>query len=474
MFDKLKQIINKIEKEGSEFVEARYDELKIQTIIKENQRIQECKAMKQAGVGFNVFYEGASGYAFSPNLGLNKLEESAFTALKIAKASAKIVKSKTVVKPQGGAVSKHLKAEVKSPAWEVGLEDKMDLVKRMEKSAQENGKNISSMKVFYGELSGEKMFTNSEQKEIHWHPYLLDMSCLVTSKDQQGNLLTGSQSKGGSVGLEYFNKTGNRPEDIGKDAALWAKEKLEAKAAPAGKYPALCENLLTGVLAHESFGHMTEGDFIASKASPLHNKIGEKLGSDKVSIIDEGILSYNGDLYGMYLPYDDQGIETKKVILMQNGILKNFLHTRSTASMLNDTSTGNARAVNFAYPPIPRMKNTYFMPGDLTEEEALEELGTGIYAIQSAGGQVELDGSFVFLASRGYWIENGEKKYPLKDVTLSGNILDLLKNVRGATKDLKIFSGYFGGCGKDGQFPLPVGLGGPKLLVDRVQFGGET
>jgi TldD protein len=455
-------------------VEARYDELKIQTIIKENQRIQECKAMRQGGVGFNVFYKGATGYAFSPNLNLKKLEESAFTAFKIAKASAKMVKSQSIVNIEHGHENIHLKPKLKEPAWEVELDEKMKLMKRMEKSAQDNGKNISSLKVFYGELSGEKMFTNSEEKQIHWHPYILDMRCLVTSKDQQGNLLTGSQSKGGSVGLEYFNKEGNTPEDIGRDAAIWAKEKLKAKAAPAGKYPALCENLLTGVLAHESFGHMTEGDFIASKASPLHNKIGEKLGTDKVSIIDEGILSTNEDLNGMYLPYDDQGIETKKVILMENGILKSFLHTRTTARLLDSKSTGNARAVNFAYPPIPRMKNTYFMPGDLTEEEALEDLGTGIFAIQSAGGQVELDGSFVFLASRGYWIENGEKKYPLKDVTLSGNILDLLKNVKGATKDLEIFSGYFGGCGKDGQFPLPVGLGGPKLLVDSVQFGGEA
>jgi TldD protein len=474
MFDKLHHIIKRVEKEGADFVEARYDELKIQTIIKENHRIQECKAMRQGGVGFNIFYKGATGYAFSPNLNSEHLEKSAFSAFNIAKASAEMVKSKSIVNIEQDSEKIHLKPKLKEPAWEVELDKKMKLMKRMEQSAQENGKNISSLKVFYGELSGEKMFTNSEEKEIHWHPYILDMRCLVTSKDQQGNLLTGAQSKGGSVGLEYFNKKGNTPENIGKDAAIWAKEKLKAKAAPAGEYPALCENLLTGVLAHESFGHMTEGDFITSKASPLYNKIGEKLGTEKVSIIDEGILSHNGDLNGMYLPYDDQGIETKKVVLMENGILKNFLHTRTTAQMLDAKSTGNARAVNFAYPPIPRMKNTYFMPGDLTEEEALEELGTGIYAIQSAGGQVELDGSFVFLASRGYWIENGEKKYPLKDVTLSGNILDLLNNVKGATKDLKIFSGYFGGCGKDGQFPLPVGLGGPKLLVDSVQFGGEA
>lgn len=474
MFDDLNKIIKKLENKDSDFVEARYDELKIQTIIKENERIQECKAMKQVGVGFNVFYKGATGYAFSPDIDSKRMEKAANTALKIAKASAMESKGKSELAYQKGEKNVHLKPKIKKPAWKIELAEKMEYLNRMEDSAKEYGENISSLKVFYGELSGEKMFTNTEGKEIHWHPYLLDMRCLVTSKNEQGNLLTGSDTRGGSVGLEYFQKEGNHPEDIGKNAALWAKEKLKAKAAPAGKYSALCENLLTGVLAHESFGHMTEGDFIVSEASPLYNKLGEKLGSEMVSIIDEGVLNSNYNLNGYYLPYDDQGIKTQKVMLMEDGVLKNFLHTRSTAGMLNQEPTGNSRAVNFSFPPIPRMKNTYFAPGDLSEEEALEELGTGIYAIKSAGGQVELDGSFVFLASRGYWVENGEKKYPLKDVTLSGNILDLLKNVKGLTKDLEIFSSYFGGCGKDGQFPLPVGLGGPKLLVDNVQFGGES
>ncbi|NIR17629.1 MAG: hypothetical protein GWN86_28480, partial [Desulfobacterales bacterium] len=111
------------------------------------------------------------------------------------------------------------------------------------------------------------------------------------------------------------------------------------------------------------------------------------------------------------------------------------------------------------------MTNTYFLPGNLTEEEAFEQLGTGVYAIQTSGGQVENDGSFVFKAIRGYWIENGEIQYPIREVALSGNILDLLSKVEGGTKNLKLSSGYFGGCGKGDQFPLPTGMGGPQLLI---------
>ncbi|MEJ2278525.1 MAG: TldD/PmbA family protein [Candidatus Lokiarchaeota archaeon] len=474
MLDKLRSIIDKVEKLGADFVEARYDELNIQTIIKENERIEECKKIRRAGAGFNIYYKGATGYAFSADLTADKLLECAENAFNIAKASSDVTGIKTEFPKERSAPMVILNPSIKEPAWEEDLDYKMKLVERMEKSAKEFGENIASLRLYYADVSGEKLFVNSEGRKIHWYPYILDLRTFVTSKNAQSNLLTASDSISGSLGLEYIKQDDCTPENIGKNAALWAKEKLDAKAAPAGKFSALCENLLAGVLAHESFGHLTEGDFVISKASPIHNKLNERLGSDEVTIIDEGVIPVSKDIRPFWLPYDDQGIKTKKTTLMDMGTLKEFLHSRATASFFKAEPTGNARAVNYTFPPIPRMKNTYFAPGNLSEEEALEELNNGIYAIRSSGGQVELDGSFIFQANRGYWVENGEKKYPLKDVTLSGNILELLKNVRGATKDLKMSSGYFGGCGKDGQFPLPVGLGGPKLLIDNVRFGGES
>ncbi|TFF63838.1 MAG: TldD/PmbA family protein [Promethearchaeota archaeon] len=474
MIEKLQSVIKHLENKGAEFVEARYDELNIQTIIKEKERIEECKKMKRAGAGFNVYYKGATGYAFSADLTDERLIQCAESALSIAKASSTATKIKSQFPKDSSVPKVDLKPSIKEPAWEEDLDYKMELVNRMQRSAKEYGEKISSLRLFYADLSGEKYFVNSEGRSIHWFPHVLDLRCLVISKNEQGNLLTAFDSVSGSIGLEYIKNEGTTPEDIGKNAALWANEKLKAKAAPAGKFTALCENLLTGVLAHESFGHLTEGDFVISKASPIHNKLGEKLGSEHVTIIDEGVIPIDKDVCGFWLPYDDQGIKTTRTVLMDKGILKGFLHSRATANHFGHDPTGNARAVNYTFPPIPRMKNTYFAPGDLSEEEALEEIKSGIYAIQTLGGQVELDGSFIFQATRGYWIENGEKKYPLKDVTLSGNILELLKNVKGATKDFKLLSGYFGGCGKDGQFPLPVGTGGPKLLVDQVRFGGES
>jgi TldD protein len=475
MFDLLQSIISKVESQGADFVDARYDELLLRTIIKENGRITQLKSMQRIGVGFNVYYQGASAYAFSADVSSSKaLEHAAKDALGIAKATASEVIVKSEVEPRQPSRNIVQKSSIREPAWLSDPADRLDVINRMESSAQDYGKNINSLILYYGELSGEKVFTNSDGTEVEWNPFILDIRCSVVSKTPEGDLVRAADGRGGSFGMEYFKQKDCSPEDYGRNAALWAKEQLDAKAAPAGVFRALCENILVGVLAHESFGHLTEADSIVSKSSPIHDKLGEKLGSEHVTIIDEGTPSFSAGSTPLWLPYDDEGIETTKTILLEKGILKNFLTSRSTGKLLGAELSGNARAINFAYPPIPRMKNTYFTPGDLNEEEALELLGTGIYAIRTSGGQVDDTGDFLFKAVRGYWVENGEKKHPLKDVSLVGNILQLLKNVEGATRDFELSSGYFGGCGKGGQYPLPVGDGGPKLVINDVRFGGES
>jgi TldD protein len=317
------------------------------------------------------------------------------------------------------------------------------------------------------------MVANSDGSEIIWDFLITDLRLLVTSKTTAGALVNGSEGHGGSYGIEDFESGEFTPEKIGEQAGKNAKEQLKAKACPAGKFRALVEEDLVGVLAHESFGHLSEADFVVTGGSPLAEKVGKAIGSEHATIIDGGIPDIK-KYGGLWLPYDDQGTATNQTTVLEKGILKHYLHNRGTAKKLEQEPTGNARAVSFVFPPIPRMTNTYFMPGTLSEDEAIEQLGTGVFAIQSSGGQVQGDGSFLFKAIRGYWVENGEIQYPIREVSLSGNILELLSRVEGGTKDLKLTSGYFGGCGKGGQFPLPVGMGGPKLLINEVTFGGEA
>ncbi|MHA1930262.1 MAG: TldD/PmbA family protein, partial [Candidatus Thorarchaeota archaeon] len=318
-----------------------------------------------------------------------------------------------------------------------------------------------------------KIFANSDGSEISWDFLVTDLRCYVTSKTDSGAMVEGVKTLGGTLGLEAFATGENTPEEMGKGAGTIAKEQLKAKACPAGKFKTLIENTLVGVLAHESFGHLSEADFIVTGGSPLTGKIGSTLGSEHATLVDGGVPDIK-KLGGLWLPYDDQGTPTDQTTLLNKGVFEHYLHNRGTANKLGQQITGNARAVSFVFPPIPRMTNTYFMPGDLNEEEAMELLGTGVYAIQTSGGQVTGDGRFLFKAVRGYWVENGEIKYPIREVSLSGNILELLSKIEGATSDFGMYCGYFGGCGKGGQSPLPTGVGGPKLVIDGVTFGGQA
>lgn len=471
MFDLLQYGVKKGEESGADFVEARFDDLSIREILVEKKIVKDVKSLRRVGVGIYTYHHGATGYSFAVDLSKKAIAEAAARSVNIAKASSAIAQAKVEPGDVAPSKSKQLKLKVKKHPRDFPLSFKKDMILRAVESSEEHGKHISSITGRYGELYGEKMFINSSGTEISWSPIVSDLRISVVSK-KADLLIDGADGFGGSFGLEEFDVSEHSPETLGENAGKWAAEKLEAKPAPPGKHRALCENMLVGVLAHESFGHLTEADFIVSGMSPLAGKLGGQLGSETATIIDEGTLDpekYNG----FWLPFDDQGVKTSKVTILDRGKLARYLHSRETAALMKESSTGNARAINYNFPPIVRMRNTYFTPGDLSFEEALELLDTGIYAIRTSGGQASADGTFMFKARRGYYVENGKIKHPLREVTLAGSILTFLQNVEGATKELIIRSGYFGGCGKDEQWPLPVGFGGPHLVVREVQFGGE-
>ena len=473
MFDLLRYGLDTGEKLGADYVEARFDDLQLRTLVKENQKMKETNLNRRRGLGIVAYYKGVPGYSYTASLEKSAIKECVKNAFGIAKASSEIATLKLDFERRKKTTKEHeLKLLLKKHPKDFDLEYKIDLLDRIEKTALGDVDWIKSSRALYGEFYGQKYLMNTDGDEISWEPIVVDLRINLTAVGIGDFLVSGSNGAGGSKGLEFFDLKENTPETLGKDVHKWTNEQREAKAAPAGKFRALCDNRLSGVLAHESFGHCTEADFILTNSSALKDRIGETIGTEIVNIYDEGTPDpkYNG----FWLPYDDEGSKTTKTVLMENGVLKSYLHNRSSSKILQQNVTGNARAINYRFNPIPRMKNTYFGPGDLTEEEAIENLKEGIYAIQTSGGQVNPTlGTFLFKAVRGYWIENGEIKYPIKDVTIKGDILSLLKNVEGLTKELKISSGYFGGCGKDAQFPLPVGLGAPKILFSEATFGGE-
>ncbi|NJL81896.1 MAG: TldD/PmbA family protein [Chloroflexaceae bacterium] len=249
-------------------------------------------------------------------------------------------------------------------------------------------------------------------------------------------------------------------------AAERAIRQLRAKSVKGGQYTVILDPHLSGVFIHEAFGHLSEGDFLYENP-----RMQDLLALDKPMGIEQLTVTDDATLPGLpgSFHYDDEGVPAQKKYLIKNGVLAGRLHSRETAGKMAETPTGNARAINASYPPIVRMTNTAIEPGDRTVEEMIRDIDNGIYAVRMLGGQTNGE-LFTFAAAEGYWIRNGAIAEPVSDVTLSGNVFQTLKDIEQIGSDTHYTSG---GCGKAGQMPLPVSVGGPHLRIKNVVVGGR-
>ena len=245
--------------------------------------------------------------------------------------------------------------------------------------------------------------------------------------------------------------------------------RLDAVEAPAGEQTVILGPGWPGILLHEAIGHGLEGDFNRKKTSAFADLVGKKVASEQITIVDDGtLLNKRGSL-----TIDDEGTPSQKTVLIENGILKNFMQDRLNAKLMNTNATGNGRRESYSCIPMPRMTNTYMIDGKYEHNELIESTTNGIYATQFSGGQVDItSGKFVFSASEAYEIKNGRIGRPIKGATLIGNGPDVLKKVSMVANNLELDNGI-GTCGKEGQ-SVPVGVGQPSLKVDNLTVGGTV
>ncbi len=274
---------------------------------------------------------------------------------------------------------------------------------------------------------------------------------------KMGKFQTYADRKGGTFGIRDLYtllEKGNLAEEIGKTVSMM----IEGKSINSGRYDVIIDPAFAGLLAHESFGHMTEADAITTRASALTDRLGERLAPDFVSIIDDPTLQQ-----GAWNLLDDEGVIGKQNIILNKGILESYMSDRKNAYKLGSVSTGSSRASDYGYPPIVRMSNTSFLPHDHSFDEMVEDVTNGLFLKGHAGGESGTTGKFSFRSQVGYLIERGELTDIISSVTLNGNILDYLKKIDAVGRDfsLEVDCG-FGGCGKGGQRAL-VGLGGTYI-----------
>ncbi|MCD7782194.1 MAG: TldD/PmbA family protein [Methanosphaera sp.] len=449
--DYFQRILRKLE-EQVDYAEIRVVNSKNNTLVMKDHNIDNVDTGMNFAVAIRVLQNGAWGSAYTSDI--NKVEEVAQKATTLA-AKLRSDVELTDVEPQVDNVV----SQAKLPIDEITQEEKIATMRELDSIAQLD--NIHSINISYSENESNNLFINSDTTNIQstTNRTVLSMNS-VASNGQVMQI--GHQSLGGVQGFELIQKADL--EKFGREISQKAVSLLDAKTPPSGDYPVILDPELAGVFIHEALGHASEADIILQNDSILKNRIGTKIGSDLVTVVDDPSIATG---FGYY-PYDVEGIKTSENVLVENGVLKNIMSSRETAGKFDRLSSGNARC-SISDQPIVRMSNTYIKPGDSSFDELIESMNNAIYLKGSRGGQVDTGrGVFQFNAVEAYTIDNGELGDHLRDVSLSGSTLDILNNITGLGSDFKLNVGY---CGKDGQ-TVPVGDGGPHVRVSRATVGG--
>ena len=420
-------------------------------IVLDNGKLEEIAEAPFQGAAVRALAGGAWGFVTTDNV--DGLKDEIALADRIARKIDGRENLDLAVAPAG----KSIEVPVKKDPKNLSLEEKVTLLREIEDAAKMKG--VSSTQAVYSEVEILTHYTSSEGLDLE--SKMVRTGFVISAVAHRNGLYqTDGEGRSGVGGLELFDR--EDPVALAKVVGETAVALLDAQSPKGGTFPVVLDQELAGVFVHEAVGHATEGDIILEGDSCLEGKLGQQIGSELVTVKDDPSLMRNG-----YYPFDDEGSKAQETVLVEKGVLKSYLNSRETAGRLGGVPR-NARAEGTDR-PVVRMSNTFIDNGDWKLEEILEELGSGIYLAGSRGGQVSTgEGVFQFNAKRGYLIEKGVKTKLLRDVSLSGKILQTMLDVKAVGNDLKFNSGR---CGKAGQL-VPVSDGSPHLLIAKATVGG--
>ncbi len=456
----LQNILNIALSRGADFSEI-YLEYKIYNFINmEEDIIKETAESISLGLGIRVLSGEKTGYGYTNDLSFEKIKKAALTAASIA-SSYPLRKTSTLNPVQ----YHHNFYPIQESPHKESLERKISIVKETYHSAQSFDRKIKKVKASLLDNTQFVTILNSEGLKVSDVRPLIKLACLAVA-EKGDKREAGFSGGGGRVGMEYFS-TDLTPKEIGQDAAKEALELLDAALPPAGEMPVVLAPGHSGVLVHEAVGHLLEADFNRKKTSIFWNKMGKKVGSSQVTIYDDPTIPYFRGSYNI----DDEGTIPKKTLLIKKGKMAGLLQDRLSAKLMRRPLTGHGRRQDYSSIPIPRMSNTFIDRGEHSPDEIIKSVEKGFYAHKFLGGQVEDSGKFTFSVSSGYLIEDGKLTAPVKQATLIGTNIDILKNIVMIGSDLK-FGLQTGTCGKEGQ-AAPVVDGCPTIKISRMTVGGQ-
>ena len=412
------------------------------------------------GFGLRAIAGEATGYSHASELSENALRRASETVRAVHHG----YKGTTAEAPQGTNRSLYYD---ENPLAEVSFEDKVKLLSDIDAYARSLDKRVQQVSAsISGEWQAVQIIRIDGERVADIRP-LVRLNVVVIAAEGD-RMEAGSYGVGGRLSYTGFIQSDKWQAQV-DEALRQALVNIEAVDTPAGEMPVVLGPGWPGILLHEAIGHGLEGDFNRKKTSAFAGLMGEQVASDGVTVVDDGTIN---DRRGS-LTVDDEGTPTDKTVLIEDGKLVGYMQDRQNARLMGMPPTGNGRRESFACAPMPRMTNTYMMAGNKDPEEILNSVKKGLYAVNFGGGQVDItSGKFVFSCTEAYIVENGKLGAPVKGATLIGNGPDVLTRVSMIGNDMKLDPGV-GTCGKDGQ-GVPVGVGQPTLLVDKLTVGGTA
>jgi TldD protein len=433
-----------------------------ESLVLEDSIIKDGSFNIDRGVGVRAITGEKTGFAYSDQIDLTGLKQSAIAARGIAGQG------------QNGQVkvfSRNQDPEIyqsTNPLESLEKQQKIELLKQLDAYIRTKEPLVQEVSVSLSGVYEQMLVAATDGTYAGDIRPLVRLSISVLAK--KGDRQRGSSGGGGRSGYEFFLQEENgrkKAFEFADEAIRQAIVNLEADAAPAGTMPVVLGAGWPGVLLHEAVGHGLEGDFNRKGSSVFSGKVGEQVTSKHCTIVDDGTLP---DLRGS-LNIDDEGVAGRYNTLIENGVLKGYMQDKHNAHLMGVAPTGNGRRESYAHLPMPRMTNTYMLAGEHSPEEIISTVKNGLYAPNFGGGQVDItSGKFVFSTSEAYLIEDGKITRPVKGATLIGSGIEAMQQVSMVGNDLALDRGV-GVCGKAGQ-SVPVGVGQPTLKLNSITVGG--
>lgn len=453
----VKYAVEQSKNQGADFSEAFYEESLIRSFYYIDQKLDKVESKIVNGLGIRIEKDGVVYYADTNDLSLDNINSIIYNLT----VTFSNLEQKNQIDFQK---IKSYKANVKKEHNTISSDEKKRILSKINNIARNRNSKISQVEIQLYESDQEVMIANSEGVLVKDKRVLTGLLVVLVAKEND-KMVKSYETYRVSGGYELFDDLclENKIIEL-TDATIL---KLSAKPCPGGEMPVVIGPAFGSVIFHEACGHALEATTVAKGISVLSNKIGDRIGTDKLTIIDDGTLP---GVWGT-VNVDDEGTRTQKNILIDNGILKSYLVDKLNSKKMNHPITGSGRRENYHYAPTSRMNNTYLVSGNDSIEDMIKSIDLGLYAKRMNGGSVNpITGDFNFGVSEGYMIRNGEIAEPVENASLIGNTIDILMQIEMVSDDFSFGTGW---CGSESG-SVPVGNGQPTIKVSKILVGGKN